>query len=173
MQIDPEAMAEAFNASNTRLYWGARPISTTNKKLVYFANKTGAVSLQYDTDTGLFHVVFNRAVASFGDYANAIAKALLTVLSTLEAGGMPFSAPQGLEGMEIVLVHHGIGSNVTVRPPSPPPVSPEDLAFHEGDLAFGEEDCPGHVASPDDNMICGLCGIHINALAPDPENGII
>lgn len=31
---------------------------------------------------------------------------------------------------------------------------------------FSEEDCPNHVASPDDSKVCGRCGIHIDSLRP-------
>ncbi len=32
---------------------------------------------------------------------------------------------------------------------------------------YAEEDCPGHVASRDDNTVCGRCGVEIAALRPD------
>lgn len=32
-----------------------------------------------------------------------------------------------------------------------------------------DQDCPGHVASEADAKICGICGVHINALRP-PED---
>jgi hypothetical protein len=33
-----------------------------------------------------------------------------------------------------------------------------------------EEDCPGHVASEYDRMICGRCGVHINDLLPTGDD---
>lgn len=33
-----------------------------------------------------------------------------------------------------------------------------------------EEDCPGHVASEYDRMICGRCGAHINDLRPTGDD---
>lgn len=32
---------------------------------------------------------------------------------------------------------------------------------------YGEEECPGHVASEIDSKVCGRCGIHVNDLRPD------
>jgi hypothetical protein len=36
---------------------------------------------------------------------------------------------------------------------------------------FGDENCPGHVASESDPKICGRCGIHIDALRPPDDDG--
>lgn len=34
--------------------------------------------------------------------------------------------------------------------------------------SFSEENCPGHVAWPNDRKVCGFCGVHIDELRP-PE----
>lgn len=112
-------LAEAFNTACPRKNWKARGTSHMNRDIVHFEDRTGLVHLSYDCSTGEFGVSFKNAVASFGDYANGIARALLTVLSALQAGGAPFMAPQGLEGMEIVIKHGGIGNQVSVRYTAP------------------------------------------------------
>lgn len=35
--------------------------------------------------------------------------------------------------------------------------------------AFGQDDCPGHVASHSDAKVCGRCGVHIDSLSPDDD----
>lgn len=32
---------------------------------------------------------------------------------------------------------------------------------------YGEEECPGHVASAHDPKVCGRCGVHVDSLRPD------
>jgi hypothetical protein len=32
---------------------------------------------------------------------------------------------------------------------------------------YGQEECPGHVASESDPKVCGRCGIHIDELRPE------
>lgn len=108
-------IAEAFNTANTRTNWRARAVTLKNRDTVHFEDRTGLIHLVYDCSTGEFMVSFKAAVASFGDYANAIARALLTVLTSLQAAGLAFVAPAGLEGMEIVIKHGGIGNQVSVR----------------------------------------------------------
>ena len=34
---------------------------------------------------------------------------------------------------------------------------------------FGEDECPGHVASEVDSKICGRCGTHLDSLRPPCE----
>lgn len=36
-------------------------------------------------------------------------------------------------------------------------------------VRFGEDECPGHVASEADSEVCGRCGIHIDSLRPPYE----
>ncbi len=36
-------------------------------------------------------------------------------------------------------------------------------------FAYGENECPGHVASKDDAKVCARCGVHIDSLRP-PEH---
>lgn len=36
-----------------------------------------------------------------------------------------------------------------------------------GFYPFTEENCTGHVASPGNSKICGLCGVHVDELRPD------
>lgn len=36
-------------------------------------------------------------------------------------------------------------------------------------VKFAEEDCPGHVASPNDPKICDRCGVHIDSLRTDDD----
>lgn len=112
-------IAEAFNTANTRTNWRARAVALKNRDTVHFEDRTGLIHLVYDCSTCEFMVSFKAAVASFGDYANAIARALLTVLTSLQAAGLAFVAPAGLEGMEIVIKHGGIGNQVTVRYTAP------------------------------------------------------
>lgn len=114
-----QEIAEAFNTASIRKNWKARAMGHKNRDVVHFEDRTGLIHLQYDTSTGEFLVTFKEAVASFGDYSNAIARGLLTVLSGLQAGGAPFVAPTGLEGMEIVIKHGGIGNQVSVRVGAP------------------------------------------------------
>lgn len=33
-----------------------------------------------------------------------------------------------------------------------------------------ENECPGHVASPDSPKVCAHCGTHIDELRPEPED---
>jgi hypothetical protein len=108
-------LAEAFNTACPRKNWRARAVAKGGNEIVHFEDRTGLVHLSYVVARGEFLVVFKQAVASFGDYANAICKALVTVLSGLQAGGAPFPAPPSLADAEIVIKHGGIGGQISVR----------------------------------------------------------
>lgn len=125
-------IAEAFNTANTRTNWRARAITLKNRDTVHFEDRTGLIHLVYDCTSGDFMVSFKSAVASFGDYANSIARGLLTVLTSLQAGGASFAAPAGLEGMEIVIKHGGIGNQVSVRYDAPPIYEHTELSVEIG-----------------------------------------
>lgn len=115
-------IAEAFTVNCPRKNWSARQYTMHGpegpREQVSFSDRQGLVSLTYDVQTGdkrRFSVSFNKAVASWGDYTNAIAKALQTVLSALEAGGLPFVAPVDPSDIIVRTVWGGIGGVCTVE----------------------------------------------------------
>lgn len=38
-------------------------------------------------------------------------------------------------------------------------------------IARAESECPGHVASDTDRMVCGRCGVHVDELRPPEDEG--
>lgn len=108
-------IAETFNACSARGVWKARPSGVGNKTMVWFDDNNSMVQFSYIVETGEFLVKFRKVVGSFGDYANAIARGLTSILSALQAGGLPFIAPKSHEGVEILIKHNGIGNMVSCR----------------------------------------------------------
>lgn len=122
MRLEPEAIAEAFNVNCPKKYWSARIVRTQTggvmREAVSFRDRSGLITLIYDVDSGScrkFGVQFNRAVAAWGDYCNAIGKGLHTVLTALQAGGLPFVAPVALDTIIVRTAFAGVGGNVTVE----------------------------------------------------------
>lgn len=122
MRIDPETLAEAFNVNCPKKNWTARIVRTEYGGMMHesvsFKDKSGLLTLVYDVDKGeccKFSVMFNKAMAAWGDYHNSIAKALHTILSALQAGGLPFVAPVALDTIVVRTQFAGIGGNVTVE----------------------------------------------------------
>lgn len=110
-----EEIAEAFNTASARGFWKAKHLNTKGKTFVLFDDDKSMVSFQYVLDTQEFQVKFRKVTGQFGDYANAIARGLTTILTALQAGGAPFKAPESAEGVEIVVKHNGAGNAVTCR----------------------------------------------------------
>lgn len=114
-------VALAFNTANSRKTWGARPYASDGQELVHFTAPTNLVTLILECDTGKFAVRFTRTQAAWGDYVTAIARSLHVVLSTLKAAGLPFEAPEDIEGIEIVAT---VGGKATyVRWPQQTPLT--------------------------------------------------
>lgn len=108
-------IAECFNTASTRVHWRA-VLNSNGKPSVVFADKhSGIIRLIYVPQDDVWLVQFKQVVASFANYANAIAKAYVSVLQALQAGGAPFQAPETLEQVEIVIRHGGLGNVVEVR----------------------------------------------------------
>jgi hypothetical protein len=83
---------------------------------VIFQDKRGGmVKFIFIPQDDIWYVEFKQAVAAFGHYANAIAKGYVSILQALQSGGAPVVAPEGLEGVEIVIRHSSVGNAVTVR----------------------------------------------------------
>lgn len=106
--IQAEQLTEAFATNCPKKNWGARIIRVdrggTLVEIVSFKDRQGLISLQYDCERGQyrrFNVIFEKALASWGDYNNAIAKGLQTVLTALQAGGLPFVAPASLDDIVV------------------------------------------------------------------------
>jgi hypothetical protein len=122
MRVDPETIAEAFNVNCPKKNWSARIVRTEYggrlHEAVSFKDRSGLLTLVYDVDEGdcrKFSVIFNKAQASWGDYTNAIARGLHTVLSALQAGGLAFVAPVAVDAIIVRTQFGGIGGNVTVE----------------------------------------------------------
>lgn len=120
-------IALAFNSANTKATWSARPNSRpeSGRDTVHFHSNTGLVTLVYNAVDNRFEVRFNKFQATWGDYVKSIARSLYTVLVTLKAAGLPFDAPEGPEGIEIIATATA-DSTVYVRWPAPiHPIMPE------------------------------------------------
>ena len=122
LPVTGNSIAEAFTVNCTRKNWFCRQYTINGaegpREQVSFNDRQGLVSLTYDVQTGenrRFSVSFNKAVASWGDYTNAIGKALQTVLSALEAGGLPFVAPVDPSETIVKTIWGGIGGVCTVE----------------------------------------------------------
>lgn len=107
-------VALAFNATNERKTWAARPLAKDGAEVVHFTAPANLVTLVLECDTGRFRVQFNKVHAAWGDYVRAIARSLHIVLSTLKASGQPFDAPETADGIEIVATATD-GATVYVR----------------------------------------------------------
>lgn len=105
MKATAEDIAEAFGVNCPKRNWAARIVKVTRgdklTELVSFKDRQGLISIQYDTERDTFAVIFEKALASWGDYNNAIAKGLHTILTALQAGGLPFVAPASLDDIII------------------------------------------------------------------------
>lgn len=115
-------LAEAFHTNCPKRNWKARVSSITRAgelvEQVHFADRQGLVSFTYDMKAGEFRrfaVTFEKALASWGDYCAAIAKGVHTILSALQAGGLPFIAPNSLEDIAITTRYIGAGGSVTAE----------------------------------------------------------
>lgn len=117
MPLTAEQIAEAFNTASPRQQWKAHAFTKNNGAInqVHFTSLQGMVQFIYVLETGEFLVKFVKVIAAFGDYANAIARGLASILSCLQAGGLPFVAPKGPEGVEIIIKHNGVGNMVSAR----------------------------------------------------------
>jgi hypothetical protein len=126
--LTAERIAEAFNTASNRGAWRAVQQNKGSRSTVTFDDDKGMVKFIYVVDNstttngkvgvgdaGLFLVQFRKTIGNFGDYANAIARGLASILSALQAAGLPFHAPQGPEGVEIIIKHHGVGNMVSAR----------------------------------------------------------
>ena len=114
-------VALAFNGVNDRKTWSARPFSKDGTETVHFTGgRNNIITLVLECDTGRFQVRFNRMHAAWGDYVTAIARAMCVVLSTLKAAGLPFEAPLGSDGIEIVATS-GTGATYARWPGQTPP----------------------------------------------------
>jgi len=94
-------VALAFNAINERKSWVARPHASDGREAVHFVAASNLVTLVLECDTKRFQVRFNKVHAAWGDYNRAIARSLLIVLTTLKAAGLPFDAPEDIDGIQI------------------------------------------------------------------------
>ena len=110
-----EQIAEAFNTASPRGQWRAFNSEAGGISQVHFEDHKAMVAFKYIINTGEFQVVFRKAVGSFGDYANSIARGLTTILSALQAAGLPFVAHKSPEGVQIIIKHNGIGNQVSCR----------------------------------------------------------
>lgn len=122
MRIDPETIAEAFNVNCPKKHWTARIVRAhyqgIMREMVSFKDRTGLITLTYDADDGdcrKFAISWNRAHAVWGDYINAIAKGLHTVMAALQAGGLPFVAPVSLDDIIVRTQFAAVGGRVTVE----------------------------------------------------------
>lgn len=103
MTLTAADIVMAFGQENTRRGWNARAHSKPEEgiDLVNFYGPSALVQLTYNAMTGEFTVRFNKFHSSFGDYLNAIARALVYVLQTLKRAGLPFDAPQSPKGVRV------------------------------------------------------------------------
>ena len=110
-----EEIAEAFNVASERGKWDARSFKSGGSNQVHFDDHKSMVSFVYLVGEDHFLVKFRKTIGAFGDYANAIARGLTSILSALQAAGLPFVAPRSAEGIEIIVKHNGIGNQVSCR----------------------------------------------------------
>lgn len=123
-------VALAFNAVNERKSWAARPHASDGREAVHFTAPANLVTLVLECDTGRFQVRFNKVQAAWGDYVRAIARSLHIILSTLKQAGLPFDAPPGADGIEIVAT--ATETNTTyVRWPGQTPLTVEAATMPE------------------------------------------
>lgn len=103
-QITAAEIALAFNSTNKRGNWQARPNSRPESGLdvVHFNYTSGLIGIIYNTVDGRFQVKFNKYQSAWGDYIKGIARALYVILTTLKEAGLGFDAPDSPEGIEIV-----------------------------------------------------------------------
>ena len=103
MTLTAAEIVLAFNQENTRQKWHARAHSKPEEgqDLVNFYGPSSLIQLTYNAVTGDFMVRFNKYQSSFGDYLNAISRALIYVLQTLKKAGLPFDAPQSPKGVRV------------------------------------------------------------------------
>lgn len=87
-------VATAFNTVNERKSWSARPYASDGVETVHFTAPSNLVTIVMECDGPAFYVRFNKVQAAWGDYVRAIARSLHVVLSTLQAAGLPFNAPE-------------------------------------------------------------------------------
>jgi hypothetical protein len=125
-EVTAELIAEAFGVNCPKKNWAARVVKVTRgdklTELVSFKDRQGLISIVYDTERQRFSVTFEKALASWGDYNNAIAKWLQTVLTALQAGGLPFEAPASLDD---IIIRTNPLSGFTVVSWEPLPAAPE------------------------------------------------
>jgi len=125
-------VAMAFNTASLRKTWTARhnSRSDTGRETVHFTTPVGLVAIVYYCDTDQFAVRFNKFHATWGDYIYGIANALYVVLSTLKAAGLPFEAPDDVDGIEIIATaSKGVATDTFVRWNAPPPEPVDPFAF--------------------------------------------
>jgi hypothetical protein len=120
-------VATAFNTASIRKTWTARHNSRSDsgRETVHFTTPQNLVTIVYVCETNKFAVRFNKFHAAWGDYMYSIANALYVVLTTLKAAGLPFEAPDDVDGIEIIAtVARGQMTDTYVR--WEPPVEPSD-----------------------------------------------
>lgn len=123
MTLTAHEIALAFGQQNTRKAWTARP-NTIGGETVHFTSTTGIVALVYQVEHGRWVVKFNKFQATWGDYVKAVARSLYVVLSTLKSAGLPFEAPEGPDGIEIVTTATSDATTYVRWPGATPPAQP-------------------------------------------------
>jgi len=100
-QYSAQEICEAFNRTNEKATWSARPNSRDTADLAIFHSPSDLIEISYDAIKGRFNVRFVKAQAPFRTYMLAISKAFSYVLECLAAGGLPFAPPAKPSEVEV------------------------------------------------------------------------
>lgn len=118
--LTADKVADAFN-DRTPEHWRARPYLKGRNNGVFnavsFTYRRGLIRLLMDCDAPLgrgFQVKFEKHMASFGDYTNAIQKALYMVLASLRDAGLAPEVAADLEPRQIGFSIHKDGTVIYV-----------------------------------------------------------
>lgn len=101
------AISDAFNRTNGKATWSARPNSRDSADVVIFASPSELIELSYDTFKERFLVRFVRVQAPFRAYMIAIAKSLTYVLQCLSESGLSFTPPPSWRKVEVTAALSG------------------------------------------------------------------
>lgn len=142
--ISANEIAQAFNQQNARKSWSARP----NNTLVHFNPSNGLTSLIYDASTARWQVKYSKYQAAWGDYVKSAARMFHAVLTTLKSAGLPFDAPEDIEGIEIVTLVDG--ENIYIRYVPPAPLTLGDVLKRDDPLMSMPTPIPQLIGGGDD-----------------------
>lgn len=142
MQYSAQEICEAFNRTNEKATWSARPNSRDTADLAIFHSPSDLIEISYDAIKGRFNVRFVKAQAPFRTYMIGIAKAFTYVLECLASAGLPFAPPPAASDVEVRCALAETGTDVTAWWDGMHPEPSKDQVFEQGIydmIAQGEE----------------------------------